>query len=209
MEILGKMLGGIPRIKVMRLFLLNADEPFGIDDIVERSRLQKAVARKAVNSLLSMTLVERIDFIQEFEDAKGRKSQKQISGWMLNKNFPYIEELKSLLVEGEFFRHEEIAKRFKPAGKIQLLVISGIFIQDSDSRLDLLIVGDNLRKSFIQKTVAVLESELGKELRYAVFNTADFKYRLSMYDKLLRDVFEFPHEKLIASKEFSTINIAY
>ncbi|MCO1498232.1 hypothetical protein M3M48_09415, partial [Limosilactobacillus reuteri] len=71
------------------------------------------------------------------------------------------------MVEGEFFKHSELAKRFKPAGRVQLLVISGLFIQDSESRLDLLIVGDNLRKNFIQKTITVLESELGKELRYA------------------------------------------
>src|SRR5690606_22151812 len=121
-----------------------------------------------------------------------------------NSEFPYIDELKKLLVEGEFFRDEEIAKRFKPAGKVQLLVVSGIFMQDSESRLDLLIVGDNLRKAFIQRAVAVLESELGKELRYAVFDTADFKYRMSMYDKLLRDVFDFPHQRLITGKEFST-----
>ena len=208
MEILGKLLGGIPRVKIMRLFLLNADEPFGIDDVIERSRIQRVMARKTVTSLLAMDLIEKKTFIQEFEDAKGKITKKRIQGWMLNAVFPYINELKQLLVEGEFFKHSELAKRFKPAGRVQLLVISGIFIQDSESRLDLLLVGDNLRKSFIQKTISVLESELGKELRYAVFETADFKYRINMYDKLLRDVFEFPHEQLITGKEFSTFSLA-
>ena len=208
MEILGKLLGGIPRVKIMRLFLLNPDEPFGIDDVIERSRIQRAMARKTVTSLLAMDLIEKKTFIQEFEDAKGKITKKRIQGWILNSEFPYINELKQLLVEGEFFKHSELAKRFKPTGRVQLLVISGIFIQDSESRLDLLVVGDNLRKSFIQKTISVLESELGKELRYAVFETADFKYRISMYDKLLRDVFEFPHEQLITGKEFSTFSLA-
>lgn len=204
MEILGKLLGGIPRVKLMRLFLLNPDEPFGIDDVIERSRLQKTIARKTVTALLGMTFIQKRNFIQEFEDERGKITKKKIAGWILNSEFPYIDELKKLLVEGEFFRDEEIAKRFKPAGKVQLLVVSGIFMQDSESRLDLLIVGDNLRKAFIQRAVAVLESELGKELRYAVFDTADFKYRMSMYDKLLRDVFDFPHQRLITGKEFST-----
>lgn len=208
MEILGKLLGGIPRVKIMRLFLLNPDEPFGIDDVIERSRIQRATARKTVTSLLAMCLIQKKSFIQEFEDARGKITKKRIQGWILSPDFPYIGELKQLLVEGEFFKHSELAKRFKPAGRVQLLVISGIFIQDSESRLDLLIVGDNLRKNFLQKTVSVLESELGKELRYAVFETADFKYRISMYDKLLRDVFEFPHEQLIAGKEFSTFSLA-
>lgn len=205
MDILGKLLGGIPRVKIMRLFLLNADEPFGIDDIVERSRIQRAIARKAVTGLLAMCFIQKKSFIQEFEDSRGRITKKRIQGWILNADFPYITELKQLLVEGEFFKHSELAKRFKPAGRVQLLVVSGIFIQDSETKLDLLIVGDNLRKNFLQKTISVLESELGKELRYAVFDTADFKYRVSMYDKLLRDVFDYPHEKLVVGKEFSTL----
>lgn len=208
MEILGKLLGGIPRVKIMRLFLLNPDEPFGIDDVIERSRLQRPLARKTISALIAMCLIQKKSFIQEFEDAKGKITKKRIQGWILSENFPYVSELKQLLVEGEFFKHSELVKRFKPSGRVQLLVISGLFIQDSESRLDLLIVGDNLRKSVIQKAIAVLESELGKELRYAIFETADFKYRVSMYDKLLRDVFEFPHEKLISGKEFSTFSLA-
>jgi hypothetical protein len=85
-----------------------------------------------------------------------------------------------------------------------MLVASGIFVQNTQSRLDLLIVGDHLKKNFIQKTVSILESELGKELSYVVFDTADFNYRVSMYDKLIRDVFDYPHERLIASKEYTS-----
>lgn len=109
-----------------------------------------------------------------------------------------------MLIEGDFFKHDEIVKRFRPAGKIQMLVVSGIFMKQSGSRLDILIVGDNISKKYIQKAVAVLESELGAELSYALFDNTDFRYRVSMYDKLLRDMFEYPHERLLASKEFST-----
>ncbi len=203
MEILAKLLGGIPRIKIMRLFLLNPEQGFDITDITDRSRLQGSIARRTVNQLTAMTLMRKKSFIKEVE-VRGKPKKKRVQGWFLNSEFPYINELKQLLVEGEFFKNEDIAKRFKPAGRIQLLVVSGIFIQNSESRLDLLLVGDNLKKSFIQKTVNVLESELGKELSYAVFESADFKYRMSMYDKLLRDVFDYPHEPLMISKEFST-----
>jgi hypothetical protein len=189
------------------LFLLNQDEPFSVDDIVERSRIQRALARKTATALVAMKFVTKKSFVQEYEDAKGRITKKRLQGWILNPNFPYISELKQLLVEGEFFKHDELAKRFKPAGRVQLLVVSGIFIQNSESRLDVLLVGDNLRKNYIQKAISVLESELGKELRYAVFETADFKYRVNMYDKLLRDVFDYPHERLITGKEFSTFGL--
>jgi hypothetical protein len=204
MEILGKLLGGIPRVKAMRLFLLNPEQSFDAEDVSERSRVQKSVARQVANQLATMDLVRKKTFTKETKTARGLVKKKRVQGWCLNPEFPYINELKQLLVEGEFLKHAELAKRFKPAGRVQLLVVSGIFIQNSESRLDLLIVGDNLKKNFLQKTVQVLESELGKELAYAVFETNDFKYRTSMYDKLLRDVFEYPHERLIATKEFST-----
>lgn len=206
MEILGKLLGGIPRVKIMRLFLLNPDQLFEAAEVAERSRMQSAIARRTVSQLVGMTFVKKKSFVKEYL-VRGKPKKKRVQGWMLDAEFPYIAELKLLLIEGEFFKHADIAKRFRPAGRIHFLVISGIFIQNSESRLDLLIVGDNLRKSHIQKTVSILESELGKELAYAVFETADFNYRIAMYDKLLRDVFDYPHERLIASKDFSTFSL--
>jgi hypothetical protein len=207
MEILGKLLGGIPRVKIMRLFLLNPEQAFDIDDILDRSRLQRSIARQVATGLVGMSLIKKKSFIKE-TISRGKVKKKRVQGWCLNPEFPYINELKQLLIEGEFLKHDELARRFKPAGRVQLLVVSGIFIQNSESRLDVLLVGDNLKKSYIQKTINVLESELGKELAYAVFETADFKYRMSMYDKLLRDVFEYPHERLIASKDFSTLAVS-
>jgi hypothetical protein len=208
MEILGKLLGGIQRVKIMRLFLLNPEQGFEMDQIAERSRIQIAAARRATNQLAAMSLVKKKSFVKEIEDRRsGKLKKKRVQGCFLNPEFPYIGELKQLLVEGEFFRHADLVRRFRPAGRIQFLVVSGIFIQNSESRLDVLIVGDHLKRNAIQKAIAVLESELGKELVYAVFDVADFTYRVSMYDKLLRDVFQYPHERLIAMKDFSTFSL--
>ena len=208
MEILGKLLGGIPRVKIMRLFLLNPEQGFEAQEVADRSRLQAAVARRTITQLHGMGLVKKRSFVKEVTDGRtGKTKKKRVQGFFLVPEFPYIRELKSLLIEGEFVKHEDIAKRFRPAGRIQLLVVSGIFIPDSESKLDVLIVGDNLRKNYIQKTIAILESELGKELAYSVFETADFRYRVSMYDKLLRDVFDYPHEELIASKDFTRFTL--
>lgn len=203
MDILGKLLGGIGRVKIMRLFLLNPEQGFETSDTAERSRLSASIARRTMSSLVAMNFVKKKSFIKEITDGRsGKVKKKRVQGYFLNTDFPYIQELRGLLIEGDFMKHDDIAKRFRPAGKVQLLVVSGIFMKKSASRLDVLVVGDNIRKSYIQKTIAVLESELGTELSYALFDTNDFKYRVSMYDKLLRDVFEYPHERLIASKEF-------
>ena len=79
-------------------------------------------------------------------------------------------------------------------------------MRDAHRSLDMLIVGDKLDLGMVQKNVALLESEVGKELRYATFTTDEFMYRIKMYDKLIRDVFDFPHQKLVNQINISQIS---
>ncbi|GAG51475.1 unnamed protein product [marine sediment metagenome] len=37
-----------------------------------------------------------------------------------------------------------------------------------------------------------------------MFDTKEFFYRLNMYDKLIRDILDFPHEVVLQTKELST-----
>ena len=68
----------------------------------------------------------------------------------------------------------------------------------------MLIVGDKMKRSKIEEEVRKLEAEIGTELVYAVFDTKEFIYRLDMYDKLVRDILDFPHEVIFQAKELST-----
>ena len=54
-----------------------------------------------------------------------------------------------------------------------------------------------MNRKNIETEIKKIEADIGKELKYAVFDLDEFLYRLNMYDKLIRDVLDFPHEKLI------------
>jgi spore coat polysaccharide biosynthesis predicted glycosyltransferase SpsG len=82
-------------------------------------------------------------------------------------------------------------------GKLKLLAVSGIFIQNDDSRIDMLIVADDVKDRSLKNLVSTLESEVGKELRYAILGSQDFKYRLGIHDRLVRDVFDYPHQVVV------------
>jgi hypothetical protein len=45
---------------------------------------------------------------------------------------------------------------------------------------------------------------MGKEIRYSAFETGEFQYRLGMYDKLIRDVLDYPHETVLDKLGVST-----
>ena len=108
-----------------------------------------------------------------------------------------MNHLRGILKNDLSARKKELLKQFAGCGRISLLIISGVFIEDNDSRADLLIVGDNLKKKAIEKVVRSLEAEIGKELAYAILDTGDFNYRLNACDKFVRDVLDYPHERLI------------
>lgn len=200
MDILGKLFGNPARVKIMRLFLLNPLTPFDIVEISEKSKTKREVARKEATLLELVGLVKNKVFFKEIQAKKHlKKTKKQrVSGWMLNEDFPLLFPLKNVLMSGNpLNRREELINRFKGCGKLKLLVVSGIFVQENDSRVDILIVGDGLLKRAIENALRGLEAEMGKELTYAFLETSEFTYRMGIYDKFIRDIFDYPHEKVM------------
>ncbi len=187
MEILEKILGNSARVKIMRLFLLNSKNNFSKKDIIKRSRINSDVAKKEIKLLSSVGFIK-----------------KHLDHWSFNPLFKYGGEFERLLVGSDTLDKKTIATNFKKVGQVKFLLISGIFIKNKDTRVDLLIVGDKMKKNKIEEEVRKLEAEIGTELVYAVFDTKDFIYRLNMYDKLVRDILDFPHEVILQSKELST-----
>ena len=59
-----------------------------------------------------------------------------------------------------------------------------------------------MKKNKIEEGVRKIEAEIGTELVYAIFDTKEFVYRLNMYDKLVRDILDYPHEVLLQAKGF-------
>ena len=186
MEILGKILGSTARVKIMRLFLLNRSKVFKSKDVWKRSRVSPDVVRRELKLLVSINFVK-----------------KRGVDWHFDPAFKYTRELEELLINTETLDNETILNHFKNVGRVKLVVVSGIFIKNKDSRVDLLLVGDKMKKGRVEEKVRKLEAEIGSELVYALFETKEFIYRLNMYDKLVRDILDFPHEVLLQTKELS------
>ncbi len=200
METLAKLFGGQARVRIMRLFLLNNENNFEIEEVVSRSRVMKNNARKEINALAMMNFIKQKTIIKEGY----RGVKKKVTAWALNPSFQYLTPVREILVDPTLLLQEDLPQRFKQVGKIKLMVVSGVFIGNSKSRADVLIVGDKLKKNVLQQVVKGLEAEIGKELDYVVFDTEEFKYRLDMYDKLVCDIIDLPHEKLIDNGQLST-----
>ena len=205
MEVLGKIFGSKHRVKIMRLFLFNEGVPFDIDDLTIRSKVNTQAARKEVNLLLKLGFIKNKTFTKKIEKkSRSKKRGAPVAyrsvkrdGWVLNPKFELIKPLRMLLIESELIDEADIMNRIKKTGSVQLLLLSGLFVKDGDRKLDLLVVGDKLKRDVLDREMAIIESEVGHELCYAAFTKEEFLYRLGMYDKLVRDILENDHRTLI------------
>ncbi len=196
MDILGKLFGSEAKVRIMRLFLFNGELSFTNEDVAERTKTSISVTRHELTVLRQMKLVRRKSFLKRVLRKKGKAStfvSVRTQGWILDTSFAYFLELQRLLIDVSLLRGNELIRRLHTSGRLKLLITAGIFIQNSDSRVDLLVVADNLKRGALEHAIRGIESEIGKELKYAAFETTEFNYRLGMYDKLVRDILDYPH----------------
>jgi hypothetical protein len=200
METLSKLFSGEGRVKVMRLFLFNPELTFSLEQIADKAKVSKREAGIEIEVLEKAGMIKNKKIIQVISKRKRGKVveiKKKNSCWYLDPNFEYLLPLQNLLINTRPLRKEEILKRLSNVGKLKMVIVAGVFIQNPDSRVDLLIVGDNLKRGSMDRIVKNMEAEIGKELTFASFETPDFHYRLGMYDKLIRDILDYPHQKLL------------
>ena len=200
MDSLSAIFGSEARVRIMRLFLFNPEKIFDVDTVYDKSKVEKNTVKKEVVILEKAKLIKKRHFSKTVQNKKGKKvSTKKIKtqGYYLNQDFYYITALKQLLIKTKTLEGGEIIKKLSKSGALKLVIIAGVFTQDKDSRVDMFVVGNNINKSTLNKAIKSIEARLGKELVYVCFETQDFQYRLGMYDKLIRDVLDYPHQVLL------------
>jgi len=200
MEILAKLFGSTTKVKLMRYFLFNQDSVSSMAEIVLRVRSPQKDVRKEINILMGVGLLKKKHLVKDLIVKKGKRTSSkkvQEEGYSLDQKFPYLQAMKNLLITVSLHADDSLVRKFSTAGRIKLFIVSGVFIQEWDTRVDLLIVGDDLNFNKIELIIKAIESEVGKDITYSAFETADFEYRYGMHDRLIRDIIDFPHVLLV------------
>ena len=189
------LFGNQARVKLLRFFLFNPTQEFTFDDISRRAKLVRRTARTEINALERAEVIKKITMYVK-HPTKDVKIKTQ--GFALNDKFPQLSSLQTFLFETAPINGITVLKHMrKVAPPIDFLACTGIFTREFDRRIDLMIAMKKLNEAKIEVAVRALEAELGIEIRYATFTAEDLKYRVGMYDKLTRDVFDYPYQILI------------
>ncbi len=184
MEPLAKIFGSPARLKVLRLFLFNQNASLTLAEIAKRTKLTPAAVRRELLELVAATLLRK-------------KGARAAARYQVNPRFEHLAALDVFIRETTTVRPQDILATLRRAGTVRLVALSGFFTGMIEPQVDLLVVGDTLEERVLANAVHSLEAELGREIRYASFATSDFRYRRGVYDRLLRDVFDYPHRILL------------
>jgi len=183
-EVLEKLFRSKAEIKLLRLFLNNPDERYLASDIAKKLKINSSLARKEINNLVKIKfLISR------------KKAKKNY--YCANRDFIFYNELKKLIFKASPTSSNKIKSQVVKLGQIRFVLISGVLINSEKGKIDIVIIGEHINKTKLKNFLSDIEAEIGKCVNYSCMSTDEFRYRKSMFDKFIIDVFENPHKILI------------
>lgn len=177
------LFGSKARSRLIRFFLLNPGAEFGTGEVSAKTLISRPEASRELVRLAKMKLViER--------SRKGRKF------FIVNEDFPFYTELKSLVSKLNVHAQSQIFRKLKIVGEVKLILISGLFLNYPKSKVDMILVVNNVNRTKLKHAIAHLEAEVGKEIRFVLMNNEELHYRLNMLDRFFIEFLEAPHEEV-------------
>jgi len=214
---LEKLFGSKARVKILKLFLIHPQEKYYIRQLSRDLKLQLNSVRRELENLENFGILTsdakdiKPDEAKPVdpEQATGQAPLGQGSGlptclpdrrvgqaggqekkyYRANPNFVLFDEIKALIVKAQILYEKDFVKKLETIGKVKLLVLTGIFVNNPNTMIDILLVG-KINKVKLVKLIKELETELGREINFTLFNPQEFKYRRDITDIFLYGILE-------------------
>ena len=199
-DFLSALLDSPARARLLRAFVFDPDREFSIQDIAKRTALSAVSATREMKWLEKNAIVKRLKQISiELKNAGGKKISRprRVDAWKFNAEYPQAQPLARFVHEISPMKHEIVLKELRRCGKISVVVLSGSFMGDPSRPADVIVAGEDINVARLDAATKRLETELGREIRYAHFTPAELRYRMTVQDRLIRDTFDYPHTILL------------
>lgn len=188
------LFGSQARVKLLRFFLFNPSKDFTFDEISRRAKLVRRTARTEINALEKAGVIKKKQIYIQLE---GKNKKTRAHGFTVNKDFPELQALQGFLFDTAPINGKNLLRHLRKAGTLDFVCTAGVFLREFEQRLDVLIAMKKLSQTKVENAIRSLEAELGIEIRYAAFTSEELMYRVGLYDKLTRDVFDYKHQILV------------
>lgn len=191
---LEKLFGSNTRVKILKLFLLHPLEKYYIRQLSRDLKLQLNSVRRELENLEHFGILTSDIKAEEERESKRGPAKQSFSGqekkyYRANPGFVLFDEIKALIVKAQILYEKDFVRKLQAIGKVKLLVLTGIFVNNPNTLIDILLVG-KINKIKLVKLIKELETELGREINFTVFEPREFKYRRDITDIFLYGILE-------------------
>jgi hypothetical protein len=199
-----QLFGSKTRVKLLRLFFSNPNRSFYVREITRIVDEQINSVRRELANMLSLGIITSDSsnnklyyevnqdyeyfkalqsmFSEIVEDEPEEEKTPKKDPKTTSKNTKAKPEEKKQDKEKDSIVQLPESKHWAKAGNIAGIAYSGVYTRDESSGVDILIIGDVV-VSTIESVISELEKEKNKELRYAVIEPGEWKYRRQVRDK--------------------------
>ena len=195
------LFGSKTRVKLLHLFLTNPNRSFYVREITRKIDEQINSVRRELSNMLSIGVIK--------SDTSGNKLYYEV-----NQKYQHYDALRSMFTAKSTKKEKVVSKagndlseRISKIGSVELAVLTGTFVREPSLPIDMLIVG-NVNKRELEKLIAELEQEEGREIRYALMSKEDFDYRLDLSDRFLITVLEARKSVIIGELPKAAVSTA-
>jgi predicted nucleotidyltransferase len=186
---LEKLFTSKTRVKLLQLFVLNPAKRFTQAEITSNLKLKPAALKNELENLQKLGLISSASQAADSATESDEKENRRPPQFMSNTEFTLFDELRALIIKSQFLNQQSLIERISRLGRVKLLLLTGVFVNNPLSPIDLLVVG-RINKAQLVKQIRELERELGKELNFTYLDTSEFIYRRNMTDVFLYDILE-------------------
>lgn len=193
-----QLFGSKTRVKLLQLFYSNPNRAFYVREITRKIDEQINSVRRELANLLSIGIIAS-------DDTTNKRLYYEV-----NQDYEFYDPLRIIFGQAADVAIEGAEPKKKPAkaasnperdkfkalGNIEVALYTGQFTRDESSGIDALIVGD-INQHALQKFMAELEAQEGKEIRYTVMQPQEFNYRRQIKDRFISTVLSSKKQVLI------------
>jgi len=198
-DFLAQFLGNVSRAQVVRVFVFAQSEAFTAPLAAKRAGISVASAAKEIKTLEQFGVLKKTKASIILANGTKRvvRGKQKAQVWMFDQSFKHARALSTFIHEVAPMQFKSIVQALKRSGKLAAVILSGSFIGDSTRPADIIVVADPLYEKRLEQAIKALEPKFGREIRYAAFSTPEFRYRLTIQDRLIRDTIDYPHLVLL------------
>jgi hypothetical protein len=191
---LSQLFGSEARVKILNTFLTKPDGQYYLRQLARDLELQvNSVRRELLN-------LEQLGLIIPVISVEGETKSKEKKYYAVSRDFLLFNEIKSLFVKAQLLSTKDFAENVQKICTPKLLILTGFFTGNTDSKTDLLIVG-KINKEKLLKLIKELEESVGREINYTIMDEREYIYRQEIFDVFLHRLME--GKKIIITDNFS------